>query len=133
MIRVEAALLFYPFDMNEANTPWELGLGFAVSKNKEADFRGKAEVLASENDLKIRTYGIEADANEAAVWSRPKDWQFDPTDPRRGLGGLRNGRFLALFADGSVRTINLDGVSYNTTRALFCRNDGEVVEIPTSR
>jgi aminomethyltransferase len=67
MIRVEAALLFYPYDMNEANTPWELGLGFAVSKNKEADFRGKAEVLASENDLKIRTYGIEVDADEAVA------------------------------------------------------------------
>ena len=53
--------------MNEENTPWELGLGFAVSKNKEADFRGKAGVLASENDLKIRTYGIEVDADEAVA------------------------------------------------------------------
>jgi aminomethyltransferase len=65
ILRVEAALLFYPYDMGEDNTPWELGLGFAVSKNKEADFRGKAAVLASENDLKIRTYGIEVDADEA--------------------------------------------------------------------
>ena len=65
MLRVEAALLFYPYDMCEDNTPWELGLGFAVSKNKEADFRGKAAVLASENDLKIRTYGIEVDATVA--------------------------------------------------------------------
>jgi glycine cleavage system T protein (aminomethyltransferase) len=65
MIRVEAALLFYPFDMGEENTPWELGLGFAVSKNKQGDFRGKDAVLASENELKIRTYGIEVDADEA--------------------------------------------------------------------
>ena len=65
MLRVEAALLFYPFDMGEENTPWELGLGFAVSKNKQGDFRGKTAVLASENNLKIRTYGIEVDADEA--------------------------------------------------------------------
>ncbi len=66
MIRVEAALLFYPYDMNEDNTPWELGLGFAVSKNKEADFRGKAAVLASQDDLKIKTYGLEVEGDEAA-------------------------------------------------------------------
>jgi aminomethyltransferase len=51
--------------MSEDNTPWELGLGFAVSKNKQGDFRGKEAVLASENELKIRTYGIEVDADEA--------------------------------------------------------------------
>ncbi len=36
-IRVEAALLFYPYDMTEENTPWEVGLGFAVSKKKAGD------------------------------------------------------------------------------------------------
>ncbi len=64
MIRVEAGLLFYPYDMNEENTPWELGLGFAVAKNK-ADFRGKEAAMASIGKEKIRTFGIVADCDTA--------------------------------------------------------------------
>jgi aminomethyltransferase len=64
-IRVEAALLFYPYDMTEENTPWELGLGFAVSKKKAADFRGKEAVMQSIGKEKIRTFGIIADCDSA--------------------------------------------------------------------
>ncbi|MFT5111309.1 MAG: aminomethyltransferase [Parasphingorhabdus sp.] len=63
--RVEAALLFYPFDMNEEHSAWETGLHFAVSKNKKADYRGKE---ASNNLIgkdKIRCYGIECDYETA--------------------------------------------------------------------
>ena len=63
-IRVEAALLFYPYDMTEENTPWEVGLGFAVSKNK-ADYRGKDAVMQSIGKEKIRTFGIVADCDTA--------------------------------------------------------------------
>ena len=65
MIRVEAALLFYPYDMNEENTPWEVGLGFAVAKKKEADFRGKEALMASQGQEKIKTFGIIADCDTA--------------------------------------------------------------------
>ena len=58
MIRVEAALLFYPYDMCEKNTPWEVGLGFAVSLKKTADYRGKDAVLASRGQEKIKTFGL---------------------------------------------------------------------------
>ena len=64
MIRVEAALLFYPFDMNENHSPWELGLGFAVSKNKAADYRGKEACLALQGKDKIKNYGVVADSDE---------------------------------------------------------------------
>ena len=64
-IRVEAALLFYPYDMTEENTPWEVGLGFAVSKKKAADFRGKDAVMQSIGKEKIRTFGIIADCDTA--------------------------------------------------------------------
>lgn len=63
--RVEAALLFYPFDMNEEHSPWETGLGFAVSKNKKADYRGKAAAQALMGKEKIRCYGILADCDTA--------------------------------------------------------------------
>lgn len=45
-VRIEAGLLFYGYDMTEVNTPWEVGLGFTVSKNK-GDFRGKDAVMAA--------------------------------------------------------------------------------------
>ncbi|WP_306116925.1 MULTISPECIES: aminomethyltransferase family protein [unclassified Roseovarius] len=48
-VRIEAGLLFYGYDMTEANTPWEVGLGFTVSKNK-GDFRGKAAVMAAKGN-----------------------------------------------------------------------------------
>lgn len=45
-VRIEAGLLFYGYDMTEANTPWEVGLGFTVSKAK-GEFRGKQAVMAT--------------------------------------------------------------------------------------
>ncbi len=63
-IRVEAALLFYPYDMTTENTPWEVGLGWAVSR-KKGDFRGKQAVFAAEGKDKIAFGGIAIDHNEA--------------------------------------------------------------------
>lgn len=48
-VRIEAGLLFYGYDMTEANTPWEVGLGFTIS-NCKGDFRGKEAVLASKGN-----------------------------------------------------------------------------------
>ena len=63
-IRVEAALLFYPYDMTEANTPWEVTLGWSVSR-KKGDFRGKEAVFAREGQEKILMVGIVADHDDA--------------------------------------------------------------------
>ncbi|MCG3146114.1 MAG: Aminomethyltransferase [Gammaproteobacteria bacterium] len=65
MIRVEAGLLFYPYDMDESNSPWELGLGFAVSKDKQADYRGKQAAQALIGKDRIRTYAMIADSDRA--------------------------------------------------------------------
>ena len=65
MIRVEAALLFYPYDMHEKLTPWELDLGFAVDKNKNADFRGKAACFAAKGKEQVRNFGIVAESDQA--------------------------------------------------------------------
>jgi len=48
-VRIEAGLLFYGYDMTDDNTPWEVGLGFTISKNK-ADFRGKDAATASKGN-----------------------------------------------------------------------------------
>ncbi len=63
-IRVEAALLFYPYDMTEANTPWEVTLGWSVSR-KKGDFRGREAVFAREGQEKVLMVGIVADHDDA--------------------------------------------------------------------
>ncbi len=61
-IRVEAALLFYPYDMTEEHTPWEVGLDWALSR--KSDFRGKNAVFAAQNKEKIKVAGIAADYDD---------------------------------------------------------------------
>lgn len=58
-IRVEAALLFYPYDMTKENTPWEVGLDWALSRKSE--YRGKDAVFAAQGKEKIKFAGIVAD------------------------------------------------------------------------
>ncbi len=63
--RVEAALLFYPFDMNEEHSVWETGMNYAVSENKKADYRGKEASINLIGKDKIKCYGIECDSDKA--------------------------------------------------------------------
>ena len=54
-IRVEAGLLFYPYDMHEEYfTLGSLGVDFAISRN-EGDFRGKAALFAAEGKNNVRS------------------------------------------------------------------------------
>jgi len=63
-IRVEAGLLFYPYDMTEENSVWEVGLGWAMAK-KGADYRGKDASMALKGKEKINVVGIDIDHGEA--------------------------------------------------------------------
>ncbi|MCL4204393.1 MAG: DUF1559 domain-containing protein [Pirellulaceae bacterium] len=49
---------------------------------------------------------VEAGDDLAVEWTRPVDFEPDPTQPVKGLVGLRVGGFTAVFADGSVRFIS---------------------------
>ena len=59
-VRIEAGLLFYGYDMTEANTPWDVGLGFTISKSK-GDFRGKKAVMASKGNENITNVCLHID------------------------------------------------------------------------
>ena len=59
-VRIEAGLLFYGYDMTEENTPWEVGLGFTVSKTK-GDFRGKSAVMAAKSAEKVNNVCLDID------------------------------------------------------------------------
>ena len=56
-VRIEAGLLFYGYDMTTDHTPWEVGLGFTVSKSK-SDFRGKDALMAAKGNEKIINVGL---------------------------------------------------------------------------
>ncbi len=46
-LRLEAALPLYGQDIDETTTPWEAGLGFAVTLDDGAEFAGRAALAAS--------------------------------------------------------------------------------------
>ncbi len=56
-VRIEAALLFFGYDMTNEHTPWEVGLGFTVSRQK-GDFRGKEALFAAEGKERFLGAGI---------------------------------------------------------------------------
>ncbi len=62
-VRIEAALLFYGYDMSEENTPWEVTLGWSVSAGK-GDFRGKDAVMAAKGKEKVNLVGISIDHDD---------------------------------------------------------------------
>jgi aminomethyltransferase len=61
-VRLEFGLLFYPYDMNESTTPWEIGLPWCVAKEK--DFRGRDAVMAKKGQEKIKLVGLTADLDD---------------------------------------------------------------------
>jgi aminomethyltransferase len=63
-IRVEAALLFYPYDMNESYSPWEVGFGWAIARHK-APYRGRDAALAKEAAARFALVGIVAEHTDA--------------------------------------------------------------------
>jgi aminomethyltransferase len=65
-VRIEAALLFFGYDMTAEHTPWEVGLGFTLNRNK-GDFRGKQAVTASEGKQRFLAAGISIDHDDALV------------------------------------------------------------------
>jgi aminomethyltransferase len=63
-VRIEAALLFFGYDMTAEHTPWEVGLGFTVSRKKK-NFRGRSAVFEQEGKERFLAAGIVADLGES--------------------------------------------------------------------
>ncbi len=70
---------------------------------------------------------VEVPDDQAAVWTKPDDFEYDEQNPAKGLVGMQSGGFLAGFCDGSVRVLSakLDG---ETLKLLFVRNDGKAID-----
>lgn len=62
-VRVEAALLFYGYDMTAEHFPSEVGLGWSVSRNG-ADYRGRDAALAAVGKERFVAAGISIDHDD---------------------------------------------------------------------
>lgn len=62
-LRMEAGLLWRRFDLME-NTPWEVGMGWSIAKNK-VDFRGKEAVMAAKGKERHKLIGLVVDIDFA--------------------------------------------------------------------
>jgi hypothetical protein len=69
---------------------------------------------------------VEVDDVHAVTWTRPDDYAFDPKDPKKGIGSLYAGGFIAAFGDGSIRFLS-GSIDTKTLDALFTRAGGEAV------
>lgn len=57
--RVEAALLFFPFEMPEGNTsPWEVNMAWGIDEDKAGDYIGKVAVLAAKGKERYKQAGM---------------------------------------------------------------------------
>ena len=61
---------------------------------------------------------IEADGDRAVPWTQPEDLRFIPARPLAGMGTLREGNFLSLFADGVVHRLSTN-LEPELARAMF--------------
>jgi len=60
MVHIESGLMAYGAEATEQNTPWEVDMGWAVSRTK-GDFRGKQAVFELEGKEKVKFFGIVAE------------------------------------------------------------------------
>lgn len=66
LTRIEAGLLFFPYEMPEGDTtPWEVNMGWGVDLDKSDDYIGKAAVLASKGKERFKQAGIICRSSEA--------------------------------------------------------------------
>ena len=55
--------------------------------------------------LKFSIMILEVDPDQAVVWTKPDELEFDPRQPRKYLGRARDKGFIAAFGEGTVQII----------------------------
>jgi hypothetical protein len=69
---------------------------------------------------------VDAGDERAVLWTKPDDLEVAEDNPAKDLAA-RDGGYLTLFVDGSVRVLS-KAIDRKTLWALFTRNGGEVVD-----
>lgn len=66
LTRIEACLLFFPFEMPEGDTtPWEVNMAWGVDIDKEADYVGKDAVLMLKGRERFKQAGLVCNSSSA--------------------------------------------------------------------
>ncbi len=100
---------------------------YLTVRGEQTPFPGKEKIgIAGIADGSSNTILlVEVGDDEAVVWTKPDDYQYDEQDPAAGLrSGMRRNGFNAAFCDGSVRFITMP-VDERRLSATFTRNGGE--------
>jgi len=86
------------------------------------DTSGQGATLGSITDGSSNTIAVlEVDAAAAVKWTKPADWEFDPSNPIRDLGNVNNGTISVGLADGSVHQVP-DNIDPEEMKALITRD-----------
>ena len=101
-----------------------------VFTGKNTPFDGdKGTTIASFTDGTSTTIlAVLAGADTAEVWTKPGGLKFEAAACKKALGTITDKSFLAMMADGSVRSIPLD-IDEATLANLIQLNDGNLVEL----
>ena len=67
---------------------------------------------------------LEVDEAAAVEWTKPADWEFDPSNPTRNLGNVNIGTIAVSFADGSTHHLP-DDIRPEDMKALITRDAGD--------
>ncbi len=104
---------------------------YLVSVGKGTIFEGtKGTRIADIADGTSNTIlAVEANLDQSVIWTKPDDLEYDPAQPKRGLGSLRPEGFQVLLADGSVRFIS-NHVDIALLKGLFTYAGGERISLP---
>ncbi len=114
--------------------------GFKVPADARAWDRNRPQTVFSQ-DARVTRFAditdgmsntimfLESDASESVIWSSPRNWVFDPLNPRHGLGQTYKSGILVAYVDGSVRLLP-NSTPDATINALMQRNDGVALFAP---
>lgn len=70
---------------------------------------------------------VEANPDQAVEWTKPDDLEFDPDNPRAGLGALRPDWFNVAWADGRASFV-ANGIDPQILKAMATRGGGEAID-----
>jgi hypothetical protein len=119
----------YPFEMAAPNNLKPGYTTFLAPIGEDTIFGGTKPVKFS--DVKDGTSNtvlfVEVNAERAVAWTAPDDYAFDMNNASAGLAIESGGRFLAAFADGSVRLLS-SKLPSQTLVHLFQKGDGQVID-----
>lgn len=120
-VRIEAGLLFYGYDMTEDNTPWEVGLGFTINKNKGA-FRGRDSALAAKGKEATNNVCLDIDHSDMVAGGEVLAMDGEdvgvvnsPCFSHRLNKSLALAHVAPSVAVGSVLTVKGDGIDTTAT------------------